>query len=164
MSATPEITERQEQPYAAIRAHVTMQQLGEVAHRIGDVFGWLAERGVAPAGPPFFRYIVIDMERQLEVEVGVPVTRVVDGDDQVISAVLPAGRYATVIQVGPPDSLAGATGALLDWAAQRGLQWDMAVGDDGERWGARLEFYLTDPSEQPDMSKWETQLAFRLAG
>jgi len=27
----------------------------------------------------------------------------------------------------------------------------------------RLEIYLTDPSVEPDMSKWETQLAFRLA-
>jgi hypothetical protein len=33
----------------------------------------------------------------------------------------------------------------------------------GDRWGARLEFYLTDPAEEPDMSKWQTQLAFRLA-
>jgi effector-binding domain-containing protein len=163
MSVTPEITERPEQPYVAIRAHVTMQQLGEVAHRIGDVFGWIASQGLAPAGAPFFRYIVIDMERQLEVEVGVPIQAVVDGDDQVISGVLPAGRYATVIHVGPPDSLMGATGALLDWAAGQNLRWDMTVGDDGERWGARLENYLTDPGEQPDMTKWETELAFRLA-
>ena len=52
------------------------------------------------------------MERQLEVQAGVPVQAVVDGDDQVISGTLPAGRYA---------------------------------------------------SEQPDLSKWETELAFRLA-
>ena len=162
MSATPEITDRPEQPYVAIRAHVTMSQLGEVAHRLGDVFGWLAAHDLAPAGPPFFRYNVIDMERQLEVEVGVPVATVVNGDDQVISGVLPAGRYATVINVGPPDALVGPTAALLDWAAEHGLQWDMTVGDDGERWGARLEFYLTDPDQQPDMTKWETQLAFKL--
>jgi effector-binding domain-containing protein len=160
---TPEITECAEQPYVAIRARVPMQQLGEVADRIGDVFGWIASHGLAPAGPPFFRYNVIDMERQLEVEVGVPVQAVVDGDDQVISGVIPAGRFATVIHVGPPDSLVGATEALLDWAAQQGLQWDMTIGDDGEHWGARLENYLTDPGEQPDMTKWETQLAFRLA-
>ena len=147
----------------AISAHVTMRELGEVAHRIGDVFGWIASHGLAPAGAPFFKYIVIDMERQLEVEVGVPVQAVVDGDDQVISGVLPAGRFATVIHVGPPDSLMGATAALLDWAADQSLRWDMTVGDDGEHWGARLENYLTDPGEQPDMTKWETELAFRLA-
>lgn len=163
MSMTPEITQRAQQPYVAIRAHVTMSQLGEVAHRLGEVFGWLAAHDLRPAGPPFFRYNVIDMERQLEVEVGVPVTTVVDAEDQVISGVLPAGRYATVVHVGPPDALEGATAALLDWAAERGLEWDMTPGDDGDRWGSRLEFYLTDPDQQPDMTKWETQLAFRLA-
>jgi hypothetical protein len=35
--------------------------------------------------------------------------------------------------------------------------------DGGERLGSRLEIYLTDPSQEPDMSKWQTQLAFRLA-
>jgi hypothetical protein len=38
----------------------------------------------------------------------------------------------------------------------------MSHGSDGDRWGSRLEFYLTDPREEP-MSKWVTQLAFRLA-
>jgi hypothetical protein len=39
----------------------------------------------------------------------------------------------------------------------------MSPGENGERWGSRLEIYLTDPREESDMSKWETQLAFRLA-
>jgi hypothetical protein len=33
----------------------------------------------------------------------------------------------------------------------------------GGRWGSRLEIYLSDPREEPDMSKRVTQLAFRLA-
>ncbi len=39
----------------------------------------------------------------------------------------------------------------------------MSPASGGERWGSRLEIYLTDPNEEPDMSKWQTQLAFRLA-
>ena len=73
MPATPEITERSAQPYVAIRADVTMEQLPGLADRFGELFGWLAERGQVPAGPPFFRYHVIDMERRLSVEAGVPV-------------------------------------------------------------------------------------------
>ena len=163
MSRTPEIIERAEQPYVGIGARVPMSQLGEVAHRTAEVFGWLAARELAPAGPPFFRYHVIDMERQLEVEVGVPVQAAVAGDDQVTAGVIPAGRYATVTHVGTPASLEAATAGLLDWAAKQGLRWDMTDGEEGEYWGGRLEFYLTDPTEQPDTSKWETQLAFRLA-
>src|SRR5260370_41886372 len=62
-----------------------------------------------------------------------------------------------------PSELVEATKALLDWAAGRGLTWDMSPDAAGERWGSRLEIYLTDPREEPDMSKWVTQLAFRLA-
>jgi hypothetical protein len=39
----------------------------------------------------------------------------------------------------------------------------VSPGDNGERWGCCLEIYLTDPGQEPDMSKWQTQLAFRLA-
>jgi effector-binding domain-containing protein len=162
MSA-PEIVTRAEQPYVAIRAHVTMAELGGLGARLGEVFGWLDTRGLAPAGAPFFRYNVIDMERELEVDAAVPVAAAVDGDGQVVADLLPAGRYATVTHVGHPSELFGATGALLDWAAEQGLRWDVSAGDRGERWGCRLEIYLTDPSQEPDMSKWQTQLAFRLA-
>lgn len=162
MSTTPEITERPVQPYVAIRADVTMEQLPALADRFGEVFGWLAERGVAPAGPPFFRYHVIDMERQLTVEAGVPVPGAVEGDGRVLSEVLPAGRYATAKHVGPYDGLIEAVDNLLRWAAAHGLEWDKSDAEDGEHWGCRLEIYLTNPAEQPDPARWETQLAFRL--
>jgi effector-binding domain-containing protein len=103
------------------------------------------------------------MMRQLEIEAGVPVAAVTDGDGEVISGVLPAGRYATVTHVGHPSELLGVTKALLDWAAEQGLAWDMSPDGDGERWGSRLEISLSDPRQEPDMSKWVTQLAFRLA-
>ena len=80
-----------------------------------------------------------------------------------MAGVLPAGRYATVTHVGHPSELLGVTKALRDWAAEQGLTWDMSADVDGERWASRLEIYLTDPRQEPDMNKWVTQLAFRLA-
>ena len=161
--SVPEIVTRAEQPYMAIRGHVTMAEIGAFAGRTGEVFGWLGARGLAPAGPPFLKYNVIDMARQLEIETGVPVSAPAAGEGEVISGVLPAGRYATVTHVGHPSELMGVTKALLDWAAGQGLTWDMSPDADGDRWGSRLEIWLTDPAEEPDMSKWVTQLAFRLA-
>ncbi len=106
---------------------------------------------------------MIDMDRQLEVEAGVPVVTPVQADGDVVAGVLPAGRYATVLHVGHPSELVGATGALLDWGAGEGLKWGTSPGADGDHWACRLEIYLTDPQQEPDMSKWETLLAFRLA-
>ena len=94
MSATPEIENRAEQRYVAIRTRVPMSGLAGVGARLGEVFAWLGARGVAPAGPPFFKYNVIDMAGELEVEGGVPIAQAVEGDTQVISGVLPAGVVA----------------------------------------------------------------------
>jgi effector-binding domain-containing protein len=159
----PEIETRAAQPYVAIRTHATMADLGGLGARIADVFAWLGARDVAPAGAPFFRYRVIDMAADLQIDVGVPVETAVEGDDSMIADVLPAGQYATLIHVGHPNELASATGSLLGWASAQGLKFDMEHGDDGERWASRLEIYLTDPSKEPDMSKWVNQLAFLLA-
>ena len=163
MDVAPEITQRAAQPYAGISAWVTMAAIGSVADRIPEIFSWLGARGIAPAGPPFFRYHVVDMERQLQVEVGVPVASAVEDDGAIRAGTLPAGRFAIMTHTGAPDTLAAATAELLGWAEARELAWDMSRTDAGEHWGCRLEFYLTNPAEQPDASKWQTQLAFRLA-
>lgn len=66
---------------------------------------------------------------------------------------------------GHPDGLLAATRTLLEWADGQGRRTGAGVGRHFySRWrpvGARLEIYKTDG---PDMSKWETELAFRLAG
>jgi DNA gyrase inhibitor GyrI len=103
------------------------------------------------------------MERELEVEVGVPVASSVDGDDRVLAGVIPGGRYGSLVHTGHPSELMDATRVLLEWADKEGLAWDHVETADGDRWTARLELYETDPDDEPDMSKWVTQLAFRLA-
>ena len=120
------------------------------------IFGWLGARGIAPAGPPFFRYHVIDMEHQLLVEAGVPVESAVQDDGDVKSGTLPSGQFAVMTHTGAPQTLMAATSALLDWAEAGGLAFDVARTDVGEKWGCRLESYLTNPAEQPDTSKWQT--------
>jgi effector-binding domain-containing protein len=164
MLLTPVIAGRRPQPYVAISAQVTMQNMDDILPPlIPQVFGWLGERGIPPAGAPFWKYNVIDMERLLEVEVGVPVPAPVEGDDRVLAGVIPAGRYATVRYTGHPDGLIGVISSLLEWAASKGLVWDMKDTPEGERWTARLETYETDPAVEPDMAKWTTEIAFRLA-
>ena len=142
---------------------VTEETLPEVAHEIPALFGRLAELGVAPAGPPFFRYHLINMPGPMDVEAGIAVAEAIPGDDRIVAGVLPGGRYATVDHLGPPSSLRGATADLLAWAEQNGHAWDRRIEADGEHWAARIEFYQTDPAEQPDTGKWLTELAFKLA-
>ncbi len=164
MYEEPRIVERRAQQYVAIKSVVTMDEIGQVIPPLnGEVFRWLAAKGIAPSGPPFWKYNLIDMDRCLEIEAGVGVQGAVRGDDRVAVGMLPSGRYAMLHHGGHPSTLMGATASLLEWAASKGLKWDVSEAPDGERWAARLELYLTDPQEEPDMNKWETELAFRLA-
>ena len=158
-----EVTERAAQPYAGTVTRVPMSKVYTVGDRLPEVYAFLAARGVEPAGPPFWRYLVIDMERELEIEAGVPVAGPVDGDGDIRAGVLPAGRYVTVTHVGHPDELMEATRELLEWADAQRLTFDRADSPDGDAWVSRLEIYKSDPAQEPDMTKWETELAFKLA-
>jgi hypothetical protein len=92
---TPEVVERPAQPYVAIRAQVTMQTLGTILPPLmPQVFAWLGQRGIPPAGAPLWKYNVIDMDRLLEVEVGVPVAASVDGDDHSSRSAWPISRLS----------------------------------------------------------------------
>jgi effector-binding domain-containing protein len=163
--ATPRIEDLGELRYAAIKLRAPMAILGEKGPPLNrEVFDWLAGRGIRPLGAPFWKYNVIDMDGSMELEVGVGVTDAVEGDERVHSGVLPAGRYAVVEHVGHPSTLMAVTKDLLDWAASEGLTWDITNNSGGERWTARVEFYETDPADEPDMNRWLTRLAFKLTG
>jgi effector-binding domain-containing protein len=160
----PTVVDRSDQHYVAITMTVPPRQLGEMLPPlIPELFDWLADHGVQPAGPAFWKYNVIDMATALEVEVGVPVDQPPAGDNRVKSGTLPGGRYVVASHVGHPDTLESATADLLAWADANGLAWDVRTVDGEERWTARLEEYLNGPDDQPDMNKWETNLVFRLA-
>ena len=163
MLTAPKLEERAEQPYVAIRTLAAMNELDTVIPRLlGDVFAWLAQQGIAPAGAPFVRYLVINMAAQLDIEVGVPVASAVAGDDLVRAGVLPAGRYASLVYTDVSRGIE-ANAALLNWGAAHGLVWDSWVAENGDGFGARFESFLTDPKEEPDPAKWDTEVAIRLA-
>ena len=165
MIIEPKIEHRNGRPYVGIRAQVKMQELGRTLPPIwGEVYGWLASKGLKPAGAPLWRYRVIDMAVKLEIDVAVPVAAAVIGDNRIIADILPAGRYATLIYTGPYEGLRQATADLLAWAGKKDIVWDkQPAGPKSEAWRARVENYLTDPTKEPDPAKWETELAFKLA-
>jgi len=164
MLTLPKIVERAAQPYVAIVSTVTMPVIGPTAEALlPEVHRWLAQRRITPGGPPFFKYNVIDMARQLEIEFGVPTADAVDGDTRVHAGRLPAGRYASLVHRGPYDELYDTNAVLIGWAKERGIHWDAEETAAGTRFGCRLEIYRTDPRQEPDPAKWETEVAIRIA-
>ena len=143
MTPVPEIRELQAQD-AVVEVAVTDAEgfPAVVDGGFPRLFGRLAELGVAPAGAPFIRYL--RMGEQFELELGIPVpagSAAADGR-------LPAGRVAVLRHVGPFSGLREAGEALKRWVAEQGE----------EAAGPFWEAYVTDPSSEPDSSKWITDI------
>jgi hypothetical protein len=171
MGHQPRLEQRGASPYICIRAHVTSEAefRGAADRGFPELFGWLEQNGVEPTGPPFIRYLELDeRDEPREIELGVPVGSVPALDGQLQPGVLPAGRYVTLLHVGPytsaeePD-LASARAELLRWAGEQAIKLESSRSERGTEFHACVEHYLTDPSREPDSSKWETELAYLTA-
>lgn len=164
MLTLPKYVDRDAQPYAAIRTRVTMKTIDQIAPgQIAPLLRRLGERGIPPAGPVFFRYLTIDMDAELELDIGAATNQPIEPDDLLVAGTIPAGRYATVTYFGPYDDLFDVNTVMIGFAKERGLRLDMHVSERGDVFGGRFEIFHTDPEQEPDQAKWETELAIRLA-
>jgi ElaB/YqjD/DUF883 family membrane-anchored ribosome-binding protein len=146
----PRIETRPELSYAGIRGDLTMDELaqGAVGDLIAEVAAWLDARGVAPTGAPLVRYHVVDMASTLDVEIGFPVGVALAGDDRVRPGLLPAGRYAVLVDRGAENGVAG-NGVLIRWAAEHGVARDDDASERGHRFRARYETSSPVPTTTP---------------
>jgi uncharacterized RDD family membrane protein YckC/effector-binding domain-containing protein len=123
----PTIVSRDAEPYLSIPVAVTMESIGPaIPQAYAKLSAWMSAHGVEPAGAPFVRYNLIDMERELQIEVGVPVRPGTAGDGPVLAGVIPGGRYASLTHIGPYEKLYDANAALQAWAAERGLAFEQS--------------------------------------
>jgi effector-binding domain-containing protein len=161
----PRIEERAVQPYLKIRRQVTSGVPDAVDDAFPALFAWLGERGIEPAGPPFIRTLEVDEHGEpLELEVSVPVAEAVSGGREVEADTLPAGRYLTVVHVGPYRSetetdLADARAALLRFARERGIVYSLETAR-GATLPCAVEHFRIGPVDTPDYSTWETEFAY----
>ena len=146
MATDPEIRELSPQ-HAVVEVTVTDDAGIPAAVDSGfpRLFGRLADLGVEPAGPPYIRYLRTGAE--MELELGIPV-----GPDAGQSSGLPGGRAAVLRHVGPFSGLRDACERLQTWAAERG---ETAAGPFWES-------YVTNPREEPDSSRWITEIVLPL--
>jgi effector-binding domain-containing protein len=161
MIGEPKIDERPEIPYIGIRIQTPMKGMfGEVNKLFKELDRWMTKQGVVPAGPSLLRYHIIDMRGEMDIEVGIPVTETVTGDERVKPGVLPAGRYASLIYSG--SGLQG-NKALVEWARDNGIRWDRWDDPKGDAFRCRYEAYLTDPKIEPRKTKWDIEVAIKIA-
>jgi hypothetical protein len=167
MNDRPRIEQRAALPYVAIHCHVNEDRVAAaVDSAFPELFRRLGDRVIEPLGPPFIRFLETDPHAEpLELEVAVPVAAGVTGHERLHAGALPAGRYVMLLRAGPyrhstePD-LADARAATQDWAKQQGVGLDSRKTDRGSAWGCYVENYLVGPVDEPDYSKWQTELMY----
>lgn len=159
----PKVQMRAEQPYVSIRIEVDLKEWKKANALVVEIFEWLEQKRIQPAGAPFFRYQEIkdmDKNKMFNLEVGVPVGNAIPGDGRVVAGVIPAGRYVTLTHTGHPDCIVKSFAILEGWAKSHDIEWNNVVKDSKEIWGGRFEYYLTDPADQPNPEKWSIEIEY----
>jgi AraC family transcriptional regulator len=152
MSYACRIVEAPAQPVAAIRVRVKTEEFGGVlATLLPEVFVWLQTQGATPAGRPFTRYIEMGTAEG-EIEAGIPIPEGLTGEGRIGIGELPEGTLAATSHFSPYEKLSEARAALTAWLASGGRT------PSGSPW----ESYVTDPTEEPDSNRRETQVFYPL--
>ncbi|MEZ4712722.1 MAG: hypothetical protein R3A44_36380 [Caldilineaceae bacterium] len=166
MITEPKIVERDVKLYMGIRTIAPFRTMfAEVNLLLKELRKWVNTKGVSEEGPFFLRLHVIDMAGPMDIEVGFVVTEATAisigaGDERVKPGILPGGRYASLIYT---NSGMAANKALLNWGKENGLTWDRWDMPEGDAFACRYEAYLTDYRVESRKTKWEIELAIKLA-
>lgn len=157
----PKIDARSDQLYMGIRTIAPFKGMfAVVEHLRKEMNLWVVQNDVAPTGPPFLRYHVIDMRGEMDITYGVPVKVALPVDGRVTSGLLPGGRFASLIYMGN-----GLTGnkALIEWVRSRDdIAFDRWDTEKGDNFRCRYEAYLTDPKVEHRKTKWKIEVAIKL--
>ena len=150
VSYTCEIKDQPERPTLSVRTRAAVQDLPQLfGQTYGALMQYMSEMGAQPAGEPFAAYYNMDMQN-LDVEIGFPVAKPLPDRGNIKSGVLPAGKYATTMNIGPYDTVSSAYEALTQYVKENGY----------EPTGVAYEFYFSGPETPPEEIR--TQIALPL--
>jgi effector-binding domain-containing protein len=148
-----ELRDQPEQHTAVVRHRISMKETSRVPQFMGETFEAVQRAGQQPAGMPFLRTLSMDADG-MDIEVGWPVRTPFAGKGDVHAGTLPGGPVATASYLGPYDGIGPAYAAIQAWCTEQGH----------EIAGPPWESYITDPNQEPDPTKWQTDIYFPIRG
>jgi effector-binding domain-containing protein len=84
------------------------------------------------------------------------------GSGRIQGGELPAGKYAHIGFTGHYRHLIDVNAMLIGWARFKELQLDAHPSAAGEVFASRIEVYATDPEQESDPKKWQSEVFIRL--
>lgn len=126
----------------AKRTAVALSDIGNVLPAaLGEVYGHIERLGGEPEGPPFVIYPEVPApDRPFAMEICAPVRKPIEAPAGWTLEELPAGLFASLVHVGPYDTVSGAYGDIAAWIGSHGY----VIA------GPPREVYLSPPETPPD--------------
>lgn len=127
------------QPIVGKRFRTSIAKIqDEIGAAFGALFAYLGEMGEYPSGEPFALYFGPEFDpNDFEMEVCVPVNRVLEGRGDIESVELPGILAVSTIHKGPYSKMESTYAEMEAWREENG--YEVA--------GPWREIYLNDPSQ-----------------
>ena len=124
-----------------------------LAECLPAVFRYVTEAGIQMVGPPTTVYTQWG-PGMVTLRAGMQVAAGASGQGDIEAMVMPAGRCAVTVHVGPYEGLSQAHAAVETFIDEQSIVSA----------GMIREVYLTDPGEVPNPQEWKTQIVWPLNG
>ena len=150
--STQEVVLRKIPVQAVASVRDVIPTYSDIGQLFGEVFAYLGRHGISPAGPPIGIYHDEEVrERDVDVEVAVPVTGPVPEGDRVKGRELPAvEEMACIVHEGSYETVGGTYGQLMGWIEANGYRIC----------GPTREVYVRGPESGGDPSTYVTEIQF----
>lgn len=151
MSYKFELTEASAQSVLSLRKRTAVENLPqELGKAYGVILQYLNEIGEKPLEAAFAGYYNMDMN-DLDVEMGFPVGKPIEGRGEIQANEIPAGKQVSYLYKGPYNQMEPVYNAMMEWINANGYIPT----------GIAYEFYYNSPMDVPE-SELLTKIIFPL--
>lgn len=145
-----ELIELNEFTFASVRMKVAFN---EISLMMGEMYGqigaFLESNDIEMAGMPYAIYHLMDGQ-EIDLECGIPITKIVEGNETIKTGVYTTKLCATVDYFGDYYQLELGHNAVQEWMGRHGFNLV----------GAPMEIYVSDPGLEPNPENWLTQIYY----
>lgn len=135
---------------AVIRNKVNMGEIGDILGKsYGAIQEYISKQGANMAGYPMAITLAWD-SLSWDFEAAIPIDKAIKGNDKIQVKPSYAGKVIYLSYMGPYEKTYVAYTELESYKKEKGYT------DNGGPW----EVYVTDPTTEPDTSKWVTEIYF----
>jgi len=137
-------------PYVSIRKNCKWEDVStQMAASYDRLMNYIRSSGAEMTGSPYAVYHKIS-DGIIDLEMGIPCSKLLQARKDILSGRFPDSNVAKVDFYGFYNKIGDAHGYLQEWIEKKGFT---LAGDP-------MEQYVTDPSAEPDTSKWLTRVYY----